>query len=444
MGDILRYAPKTTYSYGPASQVTQILHQLTATNSQINKAEYLYSGAGNRTSLTDRRGSQTFGYDNFDRLTSASHPLLGTAQSFTYDLVGNRTTAGNVTNAGNQLTADAMHSYQYDDNGNLTRKTLLATGNYTQYTYDAENKLVKVEDFVAGNPTAAFTSTYRYDGLGRRIEKVANGQTKRYIYDGEDILLEYDGSNVLQARYTHGPGIDEPIAVTKGGSTFFYHQDGLGTVTDLTDSAGATAKSYAYDAYGTILESPGTLDQPYMYTGREFDSESGLYYYRARYYSPVLGRFFSEDPIGFNGGINLYAYVGNNPMSFTDPMGLFTTAEKVPVSERMRAFLYCMDECTGFNTYVTATTNGEHVDPGHRRGTDVDIRPTGAPSQKVFCCAKKCGARNAVDERFRKTQKGEGWHYHLQLEPRRDDPRDIGDLPGTGAPTSPDQPCPFC
>ena len=312
-----------TSLYDPASQVTPVLHQVQATSAQVNKAEYLYNGVGNRTSLTDRRGSQTFGYDNLDRLTSASHPLLGTAQSFTYDPVGNRTTAGNVTNAGNQLTADATHSYQYDDNGNLTRKTLLATGNYTQYTYDAENRLTKVEEYVAGNPTAAFTSTYRYDGLGRRIEKVANGQTKRYVYDGEDILLEYDGSNVLQARYTHGPGIDEPIAVTKGGSTFFYHQDGLGSVTDLTDSSGATAKSYSYDAYGTILESPGTVEQPYTYTGREFDAESGLYYYRARYYSPVLGRFISEDPIGFRGGdMNLYAYVGGNPLRWTDPFGL--------------------------------------------------------------------------------------------------------------------------
>ena len=266
-------------SYDPASQVTQILHQLTATNTPINKAEYLYNGVGNRTSLTDRSGNQAFGYDSLDRLTAASHPLLGTPQSFAYDLVGNRTTGGTAVNAGNQLTADANFAYQYDDNGNLTRKTLLATGNFTQYTYDAENRLTKVEDFVAGNPTPAFTSTYRYDGLGRRIEKVANGQTKRYIYDGEDILLEYDGANVLQARYTHGPGIDEPIAVTKGGSTFFYHQDGLGTVTDLTDSSGATAKSYSYDAYGTLVEQTGTLDQPYTYTGREFDSETELYYY---------------------------------------------------------------------------------------------------------------------------------------------------------------------
>ena len=236
---------QTTYTYDPASQVTQILHQLTASTTQINQAAYAYNPVGNRTSLTDRRGAQNFGYDPLDRLTSVSHPLLATPQAFAYDAVGNRTTGGSVVNAGNQLTADATHSYQYDDNGNLTRKTPLATGNYSQYTYDTENRLTKVEDFVAGNPTPAFTSTYRYDGLGRRIEKVANGQTRRYIYDGEDILLEYDGSNTLQARYTHGPGIDEPIAVTKAGSTFFYHQDGLGTVTDLTDSTGVTAKSYS-------------------------------------------------------------------------------------------------------------------------------------------------------------------------------------------------------
>jgi RHS repeat-associated protein len=314
---------QTTYTYDPASQVTNILHQLMVTSTQINQAAYVYNNVGNRTSLTDRRGSQAFGYDALDRLTSASHPLLATLQAFAYDAVGNRTTGGSVVNAGNQLTADATHSYQYDDNGNLTRKTLLATGNFTQFTYDAENRLTKAEDFVAGNPTAAATSTYRYDGLGRRIEKVANGQTRRYIYDGEDILLEYDGANVLQARYTHGPGIDEPIAVTKAGSTFFYHQDGLGTVTDLTDSTGATAKSYAYDAYGNIVDQAGTVEQPYTYTGREFDSESGLYYLRARYYDPTTGRFLQKDPIGFNGGdFTLYAYARGNASNRSDPFGL--------------------------------------------------------------------------------------------------------------------------
>lgn len=309
------------FSYDPASQVQQILHKLGASGPTINQAAYTYNGVGNRDSLTDRRGTQNFGYDNLDRLTSASHPLLGTPQAFAYDAVGNRTTAGNVTNAGNQLTADATHSYQYDDNGNLTRKTLLATGNYTHYTYDAENRLIKVEDFVAGNPTAAFTSTYRYDGLGRRIEKVANGQTRRYVYDNEDILLEYDDTNTLLARYTHGPGFDEPIAVTKGSATYFYHQDGLGSVTDLTDSTGTTVKSYSYDAYGNILESPGTVEQPYAYTGREFDAESGLFYYRARYYDSAIGRFLTEDPIVATGSLSLFAYVDNDPVNWIDQTG---------------------------------------------------------------------------------------------------------------------------
>jgi len=310
--------------------VTNILHQLTATSTPINQADYVYNNVGNRTSLTDKRGAQAFGYDNLDRLTSASHPLLATPQAFAYDPVGNRTTGGSVVNAGNQLTADANYGYHYDDNGNLTRKTSLATGNYTQYTYDAENRLTTVKEFAAGTSTPAFTSTYRYDGLGRRIEKVANastgsaqaGQTTRYIYDGEDILLEYDGANVLQARYTHGPGIDEPIAVTKGGATFFYHQDGLGSVTDLTDATGATAKSYSYDAYGTILESPGTVEQPYTYTGREFDAESGLYYYRARYYDPASGRFLQKDPVWLpTKNTNRYPYVDSNPINNMDPSG---------------------------------------------------------------------------------------------------------------------------
>lgn len=106
-----------TYTYDPASQVTAILHQIVSSATSINQAAYAYNPVGNRTSLTDRRGNQTFGYDTLDRLTSASHPLLGTPQSFAYDAVGNRTTGGSVVNAGNQLTADATHSYQYDDNG---------------------------------------------------------------------------------------------------------------------------------------------------------------------------------------------------------------------------------------------------------------------------------------------------------------------------------------
>jgi RHS repeat-associated protein len=132
----------------------------------------------------------------------------------------------------------------------------------------------------------------------------------------------YDGANILPARYTHWPGIDEPVAVTKGATTFFYHQDGLGSVTDLTDSAGATAKSYSYDAYGIILDSPGAVDQPYTYTGREFDQETGLYYYRARYYDAQIGKFTQRDPIGRVGGNNYYEYALGDPTLHFDPFGL--------------------------------------------------------------------------------------------------------------------------
>ncbi len=383
------------YPYDTPSQVPSILHQLTATSSQINKADYVYNPVGKRTSLTDRRGAQGFGYDQLDRLTSASHPLLGEPQSFAYDPVGNRTTGGTVVNAGNQLTADANFTYQYDDNGNVTKKTLLATGSFTQYTYDAENRLTQVEEFAAGNPTPAFTSTYRYDGLGRRIEKVANGQTKRYVYDGEDIVLEYDGSNVLQARYTHGPGIDEPIAVTKAGSTFYYHQNGLGTVTELTDSNGSVAKAYAYDAYGTILESPGTVEQPYTYTGRELDSETGLYYYRARYYDATTGRFLQQDPLKLGGGsVNLYGYVLNSPANFVDPSGLFL--------ERF----FCGARNGHNNTSISADEFVEHVGSRSLRdlqyeygSANVPESEAGGPNQKQRYVRDPADPNSVIDMR---------------------------------------------
>jgi len=206
-----------------------------------------------------------------------------------------------------------------------------ASGVHTDYTYDAENRLVKVEEFAAGATTPSATSSYRYDGLGRRIEKVGNGLTRRYIYDGEDILLEYDETNTLLAHYTHGPGIDEPVAMTRGTATYYYHQDGLGSVTDLTDSTASTVKTYSYDAWGNIVQQTGTVENPYTYTGREVDAETGLYYYRARYYDPVIGRFLQKDPILFLGGdLNLYPYVSNNPQLYTDALGLRARKPKHP------------------------------------------------------------------------------------------------------------------
>ena len=170
------------------------------------------------------------------------------------------------------------------------------------------------------------TTTYKYDGLGRRIEKNVNGSMTRYVYDGQDIALDYDGTNTFVSRYSHGDRVDQPLAVQRVGLGFFYFQsDHQGSITHLTDSTGNIANSYVYDSYGRVLTVAELVPQPFTYTGRERDIESGLYYYRARYYDPQIGRFLSEDPIGFNGGDqNLYRYVFNNPVNLIDPSGLVT------------------------------------------------------------------------------------------------------------------------
>jgi RHS repeat-associated protein len=116
--------------------------------------------------------------------------------------------------------------------------------------------------------------------------------------------------------------IDEPIAMVRNSQSYFYHFDGLGSVTVLTDSSGNVVQRYNYDSFGNItyMQDPN-FKQPYTYTSREYDEEIGLYYYRARYYNAKIGRFMSEDPIGFAGGINKYIYVGNNPLRYKDPKG---------------------------------------------------------------------------------------------------------------------------
>jgi len=259
--------------------------------------------------------SLTYTYDNLYRLTQATNPLPALPdESFEYDALGNRDPLTSTYDNANRLLNDGTNTYTYDDNGNLIQKVEPTLT--TDYIYDAENQLIEIKENTV--PTAQ----YRYDGLGRRIEKDVGGTVTRYVYDNEDIVLEYDGANFLLASYTHGAGIDEPLIMERGGNSFFYHTDGLGSITDLTNISGAVVQSYVYDSFGKIVAQNGSLINPYTYTGREFDSESDLYYYRARYYDASIGRFINEDPIGLVGGLNLFNYVENNPIIFADPSGL--------------------------------------------------------------------------------------------------------------------------
>jgi RHS repeat-associated protein len=168
--------------------------------------------------------------------------------------------------------------------------------------------------------------TLKYDPFGRRIQKVftqnSTTTTTNYLYDGSNAVEDLDQSGSLIARYAQTQNIDEPLAEQRSGTTSYYEADGLGSVTSLTSSAGAIANTYTYDSFGKLTASTGSISNRFQYTAREFDSETGLYFYRARYYDPTAGRFLSEDPLGFLGGIDLYAYVGNNATNFLDSLGL--------------------------------------------------------------------------------------------------------------------------
>jgi RHS repeat-associated protein len=178
--------------------------------------------------------------------------------------------------------------------------------------WNAEGQLKRIT--LNGNEVARFS----YDPKGRRVEKVASGVTTSYLYAGEDILREVRGTTTL--KYVHGRGFDEPLArEDSAGALTYFHTDGLGSIVKLTNQAGAVAHEYRYDAWGSV--EAGANEPGYAFTGREWDPGTGLYYYRARYYDPKIGRFISEDPARFRGGPNPYSYVFNNPVIFADPHG---------------------------------------------------------------------------------------------------------------------------
>jgi len=143
-----------------------------------------------------------------------------------------------------------------------------------------------------------------------------------YLYDGYNSIEEADSAGNVIARYAQGAHVDEPFAEVRSGTNSYYQQDGFDSVTSLTNSTGSLANSYTYDSYGRLMGSTGALINPFQYTSREFDPETGIYFYRARYYDQNVGRFISEDPIGFAGGRDFYVYVGNSPTRFIDPSGL--------------------------------------------------------------------------------------------------------------------------
>ncbi len=308
----------TSYSYDPLSRLLSILHKTGATT--IDGASYSYDNAGNRTAKTNQLNNVTeqYAYDAIYQLKQVTQGTT-TTESYTYDAVGNRLSSLGMAsysyNSSNELTSTPNLSFSYDNNGSTLSKT--NSGAMTQYAWDFENRLSSVI-----LPGSGQTVTFKYDPFGRRIQKSSSSGTTNYLYDGPNSIEELNAVGAIVARYTQAEGVDEPLAQVRSGVNSFYGQDGLGSVTSLISSTGSVANTYDYDSFGNLLISSGTTVNPFQYTGRDFDPETGLGYYRARYYDPTEGRFLSEDPLRFSGGgPDFYAYVNNSPTNFLDSFG---------------------------------------------------------------------------------------------------------------------------
>lgn len=318
------------YEYDAANRLVKVTDWLN------NVTNYEYDSAGNLVKTTyPNRSTIVHKYDNADRMkTILDYNANGTVNAdfdYTIDSLGNRTVASsyqplkaspstqniNYTyDADNRLLTAGGATFGYDNNGNL--KTRTQGGSVTTYLWNYDNMLTQV---VKGGDTYA----YKYDPLGNRVAKSVNGIETRYVVDPvlSSILAETNASGDITAYYVYGLGLISKI--TPAGQAYYYHYDGLGSTIAITDLSGNIVNKYAYDAFGRVLSSEETIPNPFKYVGRfgVMDEGNGLLYMRARYYDPEIGRFINKDPIGLLGGLNLYAYGGNNPVRFNDPFGLY-------------------------------------------------------------------------------------------------------------------------
>ena len=323
----------TQYFYDLASRLSAIEYRDTLTT-------YTWDAAGRLTNKTLANGIfQNLTWDDANRLTRieyrATDASLIDAVDYQYDANGQRI----VKATGQSSVAETPMQAEYDAADRMTQITLFP-GRAEEATYrleyDSEGTLIRKANTADASDTTTYdwdsrgrlrgiagpevTASFKYDALDRRIERTINGVTLRAIYDGVQMIGELAGG-VVEPTYLTGLQIDEMLVRSTAAGARTYLTDALGSVMAQTDEDQTPINWYGYSPYGEVAVVGDDEQSPVQYTGREND-RTGLYYYRARYYDPVLKRFISEDPIGLGGGVNVYAYVDGNPVSFTDPYGL--------------------------------------------------------------------------------------------------------------------------
>jgi RHS repeat-associated protein len=297
------------------------------TQNPVMNYQYGYDATDNITSKITALGTTGYGYDELDRLISATPPAPQTAETYTYDAVTNRVTDAKVSgplvyNANNQLTSAGSITYDYDANGNTIKQTdSNNAANTRNYVYDTNDRLIEVR-----NNSNNLIAVYSYDPFGRRLSKDAGTSKTYFFYTDEGLIAEADATGTVNKTYGYAPGsayMTNPLFMKYGISYYYYQNDHLGTPMKLISQSGQEVWSATYDAFGNATTNPAyTLVNNLRFPGQYYDQETGLHNNWMRYYNSATGRYITSDPIGLSGGINMYAYVGGDPLSFIDPLGL--------------------------------------------------------------------------------------------------------------------------
>lgn len=284
----------TSYTWDDGNRLATLKNS-SASGTVVNNTSYIRDRLGNITEQTDTGGTTSFVYDALYRLMSADYPGTANDVSYTYDKVGNRKTESRNTS----LTIPAQ-----------------------TFIYDAKGRVTSIN----GN-------TFKYDPYDYRIQKFDSRGSQTYLLEGEHLEAIMSGTRWL-ATFMRGAVIDEVVNAylydAQGKSTnYSYHHDNLQSVLGLTGHEGTVLQSISYGPFGEKAITGSADNNNLHFTGREEDTDSGLYYYRARIYDPTIGRFITEDPKGFAAGVNFYAYVQNNPINANDPDGLFPRSSAI-------------------------------------------------------------------------------------------------------------------
>ena len=301
------------------------LHYKTSDDTTIAHYQYAFTDSGTISSVTDSIGETQYGYDQFNRLQNVTYPngSILSNELYTYDLTGNRLTSASTNDwsydNGGRLLSYNGHTFSYNDRGQQVLETV--GGESTTFSYDSSNRLHSVSE-------TNTDATYSYDFSNRLVKKTIGGNDTWYLYDGAKILAEFNNSGQLQRNYNLPPGNFDLLGITEANTSYTALTNHQQTPVYVSNNAQTPIWKANYQAFGkTIIDEDVdnngiTFSLSHRFPGQYYDEETGLNYNWHRFYNTETGRYISPDPIGLNGGINLYGYSSEDPFNRIDPDGL--------------------------------------------------------------------------------------------------------------------------